>query len=113
MATAINWDETYQQALEYFKALIRIPTINPPGNEKPAAEFIAEILRQEGLEPAVLESGPHRANVVARLKGTGEKPPLLLNGHLDVSRSRSPSGRSRPLTRWRRTACSMAGARWT
>ena len=41
-------------------------------------------LRSNGIEPVVVESEPQRASVVARLKGTGEKPPLHVTGHLDV-----------------------------
>ena len=64
--------------------LLRIDTTNPPGNEREAAQLVANELSDAGLEPVVLESEPTRANVVARLKGTGDKPPLLLTAHLDV-----------------------------
>lgn len=64
--------------------LLRIDTTNPPGNERPAADLLATDLSEAGLEPRVIESAPGRANVIARLKGTGELPPLLLTAHLDV-----------------------------
>jgi len=64
--------------------LIRFDTTNPPGNERPAADLLATELAAAGLDPVVLESAPSRANVVARLKGTGKKPPLVLTAHLDV-----------------------------
>lgn len=64
--------------------LLRIDTTNPPGNERPAADLLASELASAGLDPVVLESAPGRGNVVARLKGTGKKPPLLLTAHLDV-----------------------------
>lgn len=64
--------------------LIRFDTTNPPGNEKPAAEFLAAYLRKDGLEPLLVEPKPGRGNVVTRLKGDGSKPPLLLSAHLDV-----------------------------
>ena len=51
---------------------------SPRRNSWPAS------FRKNGLEPQILESAPGRANVIARLKGTGEKPPILLDGHLDV-----------------------------
>jgi len=68
--------------------LIRIDTTNRGGgdaNERPAAEYVAARLAEAGLGPAVLESAPGRANVVARVAGhePGE-PALLLHGHLDV-----------------------------
>lgn len=64
--------------------LLRLDTTNPPGNEHLATELIAEELLAAGLEPMVFESAPGRANVVTRLEGTGDKPPLLLTAHLDV-----------------------------
>lgn len=83
-ATGIDWTRAEDEALELFRALIRIPTVNPPGNERPAAELVADTLRAAGLEPELLEGSPDRTNVVTRLKGDGSKPPLLLNAHLDV-----------------------------
>jgi len=84
ISQGINWDEAYEEALSYFKGLIRMNTVNPPGNEKPAAEYLAEILRKDGIEPEIIDSAEDRANMVCRLSGNGEKKPLLLNGHLDV-----------------------------
>jgi acetylornithine deacetylase/succinyl-diaminopimelate desuccinylase-like protein len=80
----ISWDDTFDEALLHFKTLIRFETVNPPGNEKPAAEYLAEMFKKDGLEPEVFDSDRNRANVVCRLSGNGEKPPVLLNGHLDV-----------------------------
>ncbi|MEM2917788.1 MAG: M20/M25/M40 family metallo-hydrolase [Candidatus Bathyarchaeia archaeon] len=64
--------------------LIRINTTNPPGNETQAAKYLAETLEKEGFKCEVLESAPGRGNIITRLKGTGEKPSLLLLSHLDV-----------------------------
>ncbi len=64
--------------------LLRIDTTNPPGNERPAADLLATELAAAGLEPVIHESAPGRANIVARLRGTGARPPLLLTAHLDV-----------------------------
>jgi acetylornithine deacetylase/succinyl-diaminopimelate desuccinylase-like protein len=69
--------------------LIRIDTTNPgdhsgPG-ERTAAEHVATLLAEAGLEPTVLESHPKRASVVARISGTDSaRPALLIHGHLDV-----------------------------
>lgn len=76
--------ELTDHAFDLCQRLLRVDTRNPPGNELPAAELVATELAEAGLEPRVLESAPGRGNVVARLKGTGELPPLLLTGHLDV-----------------------------
>jgi len=72
------------ESVRYLQDLLRIDTTNPPGGETAAAEYLAGVLRREGYEPVVLESAPGRGNVVARYRGTGELPPLLLYGHLDV-----------------------------
>ena len=64
--------------------LIRINTTNPPGNETAAAKYLAEHLSREGFNCELFESAHGRGSVITRLKGTGEKPSLLLLSHLDV-----------------------------
>ncbi|HID90074.1 MAG TPA: M20/M25/M40 family metallo-hydrolase, partial [Anaerolineae bacterium] len=80
----IDWKAVTDEAVRHLQALIRIDTTNPPGNEKRAADYLAEVLSAEGYEPVVLESAPGRGNVVARYHGSGEAPPILLISHLDV-----------------------------
>ena len=69
--------------------LIRIDTTNPgdhsgPG-ERQAAEHVAALLSDAGLEPVLLESHPGRASVVARVEGEDRsRSALLIHGHLDV-----------------------------
>jgi acetylornithine deacetylase/succinyl-diaminopimelate desuccinylase-like protein len=66
------------------QALLRIDTTNPPGAERPAAEYLAGKLREVGLDPVLLDSAPSRTNLVVRYRGTGRAAPLLLTAHLDV-----------------------------
>lgn len=80
----IQWTDVTAETIRHLQALIRIPTVNPPGNEKPAADYLAEMLAAERYDPVVLESASGRGNVVARYRGRGETPPLLLLSHLDV-----------------------------
>jgi acetylornithine deacetylase/succinyl-diaminopimelate desuccinylase-like protein len=70
--------------LEIFRSLIRIDTSNPPGNEARAAEYVQSILSGEDIPAKVLNSTPTRGSVVGRLKGNGEKRPVMLLSHLDV-----------------------------
>jgi acetylornithine deacetylase/succinyl-diaminopimelate desuccinylase-like protein len=72
------------EAIEICQALLRLDTVNPPGNERPAADYLDGKLREVGYEPVILESAPSRANLVCRRPGTGKLPPLLLTAHLDV-----------------------------
>ena len=80
----MNWDLVREQVTDLTQDLIRFDTTNPPGNEMPCIEYIGTVLQREGIEPVVLESAPGRGNLVARLKGDGTLPPLLLMGHVDV-----------------------------
>src|SRR5262249_38353229 len=73
-----------ESAVRHLAELIRIDTTNPPGRETPAAEYLGDLFDQAGLAPVLVGAEPERKNVVARLQGTGEKPPLLLAAHLDV-----------------------------
>src|SRR6476661_7481975 len=73
-----------EDAKRLCQQLLRIDTTNPPGNERPAAEVVARALSEAGYQPQLLEGAPLRTNVVARYRGTGAKPPLLLTAHLDV-----------------------------
>lgn len=75
-------DEQY--ALHLLTDFIKLQTINPPGNEKMGAEFLAQHLEQFGLQPQIIDLGEGRANVTAVYKGTGEAPALIYNGHIDV-----------------------------
>ena len=63
-----------EEAARFAADLIRIDTTNRGGGdarERPAAEYVAARLAEAGLEPLLLESAPGRANVVARISGTG------------------------------------------
>ncbi len=76
--------EIKEEITHFLSQLIKINTTNPPGNEVQAADFIAKDLTKDGFSPEIIESAPGRGSVITRLKGTGEKPNLLLLSHLDV-----------------------------
>ena len=70
--------------MQHFQALLRLDTSDPPGREQPAAEYLKQVLEKEGIPVQLFALEPHRPNVVARLKGSGKKRPLLIMGHTDV-----------------------------
>ena len=72
------------EALRHFQALVRMDTQSPPGNEKPAADYVAQVLEREGIPVQVFALETNRPNVVARLVGNGSKRPLLIMAHTDV-----------------------------
>ncbi|MCA9676248.1 MAG: M20/M25/M40 family metallo-hydrolase [Kofleriaceae bacterium] len=72
-------------AQEMLAALLRMDTTNPPGAERQAVDYLDGKLREVGLTPTILESGPGRANLVVRIPGSGAAGgPLLVAAHLDV-----------------------------
>ncbi|MGE5555079.1 MAG: M20/M25/M40 family metallo-hydrolase [Methanocella sp.] len=77
-------EEIESDITTFLSELIRINTTNPPGNETAAAKYLAQYLAKDGFESEILESSPGRGSIITRLKGTGEKPNLLLLSHLDV-----------------------------
>ena len=72
------------EATQVLSDLIRIDTTNPPGRETAAATFLRDLLEREGIECELVARDPDRANLVARIRGTGEGPSLALLGHTDV-----------------------------
>lgn len=69
---------------ELLRAYVRIDTSNPPGNEVPAAQFLARILAAAGVRAEIIESAPRRVNLYARIKGKRANEGLLLLHHMDV-----------------------------
>ncbi len=90
--------------------LIRIDTTNPgdhsgPG-ERQAAERVAALLTDAGLDPVLLESRPGRASVVARISGADPaRPALLVHGHLDVVPADAADWRVHPFSGELRDDC--------
>jgi acetylornithine deacetylase/succinyl-diaminopimelate desuccinylase-like protein len=82
--------------VELARDLIRLDTTNPPGEEHLAVELIERHLTDAHIEHARYESEPGRPNLVARVKGRGEAPPLLLQGHVDVVTTVNQDWRHRP-----------------
>ncbi len=78
-------DETLRdQVVELARALIRLDTSNPPGDETPAAELLAAFLGEAGVAAELVGPDPRRLNLVARIAGSGEGPSLMLMAHTDV-----------------------------
>lgn len=81
----ISWDAFQDEALNTLRALIRLDTTNPPGNERIAADYIADALGAHGLDSVIREGAPTRANLVTRIAGAdSSKGSLLLSSHTDV-----------------------------
>src|SRR5215208_2049347 len=80
-----------QLARDIYQELIEINTVTATGDTLRAAEAMAARLRAAGFDPAdvqVLSPAPRKGNLVARLRGTGTRKPLLLLAHIDVVEAR-------------------------
>ncbi|MEO6214377.1 MAG: M20/M25/M40 family metallo-hydrolase [Vicinamibacterales bacterium] len=78
------WKAVEDETMRHFQALVRFDTTGVGGTEKPAAEYLKHVLEAEGIPVELASVDPSRPNVIARLKGSGAKRPLLLMGHTDV-----------------------------
>ena len=84
---------TAQQQLAYdtYKELVEINTVTDTGDTARAAEAMAARLRAAGFsgpDVQVFNPAPRKGNLVARLRGTGARKPILLLAHIDVVEAR-------------------------
>ncbi|HMD32412.1 MAG TPA: M20/M25/M40 family metallo-hydrolase [Candidatus Acidoferrales bacterium] len=85
--SSLDFEKLSIESIDWLAGLVRINTINPPGNELAAAHYLAEILQKEGIQPEIIQTAPGRGAVVARLQAGALPDParaLLLLGHMDV-----------------------------
>jgi Peptidase family M20/M25/M40 len=76
--------DLHERPAELLQRLLRFDTTNPPGAERECVEWLAGLLGAAGLERTFVAADPARPSVVARLLGSGDAPPLMLRGHVDV-----------------------------
>ena len=94
-AAGIDWAQIGEEASTFLSQYVQIDTTNPPGNEIPAAEFLAARFHGAGLEAQVFQSESGRGSVLARLRGSGARRPVVLLNHLDVVPA-DPAGWTHP-----------------
>ena len=75
---------TGDEVVAHLQALLRLDTRNPPGNEILAANYLRDVLARDGIDSEIVGPSPDRASIIARLRGDGSEPPLLLMSHTDV-----------------------------
>jgi acetylornithine deacetylase/succinyl-diaminopimelate desuccinylase-like protein len=72
------------EAVSLLQRLIQFNTVNPPGNEAEAQNYLLGALSETGWECELLAAEPQRPNLVARLRGEAEGPTLALICHVDT-----------------------------
>jgi acetylornithine deacetylase/succinyl-diaminopimelate desuccinylase-like protein len=75
---------SHPSVIDIARRLITFRTVNPPGNELPAQAYLQGLLEKGGFSVQRLEKISGRPNLITRLPGTGQRPPLLFYGHTDV-----------------------------
>ena len=83
-AAAPDFDAAHRENVTNLQRFVQIDTRNPPGNETKGALFLKSLLDREGIPSEIVEKVSGRGNVIARLKGSGKKKPILLMGHIDT-----------------------------
>jgi len=103
--------------VELLQKLIQFDTTNPPGNETAAVSWVKGLLEDHGLQTEVLARDPNRPNLLTRIPGRGQAPPLLVYGHLDVVTTEGQNWSVPPFSGeikddfvWGRGALDMKGA---
>lgn len=80
----LDWHEVGEESIAHLIDLIQIKSINPPGNETEVTDYLSDIFESEGISYETYALEKSRASIVARIKGNGNKKPILIMGHTDV-----------------------------
>jgi acetylornithine deacetylase/succinyl-diaminopimelate desuccinylase-like protein len=78
-----DWRALEDEIMRHYQTVLRLDTTNPPGNEHLAVDYLKQVFDREGIPAQIFALDPNRSNIVARLKGSGKKRPLLIMGHSD------------------------------
>ncbi len=73
-----------RETTSVLQRLVRFNTVNPPGNERPALEYVASYVGAAGFETELLGAEEQRPNLIATLPGAADGPTLGLLGHVDT-----------------------------
>jgi acetylornithine deacetylase/succinyl-diaminopimelate desuccinylase-like protein len=79
-----DWTKLETETMKHFQALLRINSSTATGTEAPVVDYLKSVLDREGIPAKVFFNDPKHPNLVARLKGSGKKKPVLIMAHTDV-----------------------------
>lgn len=109
--------DIYKNPVELLQNLLRFDTTNPPGDEAECIAYVDSLFQDAGIETVIAGRVENRPNLIARLKGRGEAPPLLMHGHVDVVTTANQNWQHDPFGGeiidgyvWGRGALDMKGA---
>ena len=96
MTAEIDEGALRDEATALLRDLLRIDTSNPPGGETAAALLLERYLAAAGVECELVARDPARANLIARIPGSGGGPSLAFLGHTDVVPADDAAGWTHP-----------------
>jgi acetylornithine deacetylase/succinyl-diaminopimelate desuccinylase-like protein len=73
-----------QETTDVLQKLVRLNTVNPPGNERPAIEYLEQYVRDAGFRTEILAAEADRPNLVATLDSGTDGPVMVYLGHVDT-----------------------------
>jgi acetylornithine deacetylase/succinyl-diaminopimelate desuccinylase-like protein len=73
-----------EEATRVLADLVRFNTVNPPGNERPAIDYLDRYLSEAGFETEQLAAEPDRPNLIATLDSGAAGPHMVYLGHVDT-----------------------------
>ncbi len=85
-----DWAKVEAETLKHFTEIVKINSADPGGSEKPVVDYLKKVLDAEGIESKIFtmdnlaDPSIVRPNLVARIKGSGKKKPILIVGHTDT-----------------------------
>lgn len=91
-----DFNEEHLHFRKHLGEMVKLDTSNPPGNEARIVKYVEPLLKEAQIPYEVIDFGPNRQNIIARLKGSGELKPLLLLAHTDVVGTERQSWTSEP-----------------
>ena len=80
----MDWKALGEETIDLLRRYLTIDTTNPPGRETGGARLLAAALAGDGIASETAESAEGRGNRVARVKGDGSLPGIVLHDHIDV-----------------------------
>jgi acetylornithine deacetylase/succinyl-diaminopimelate desuccinylase-like protein len=79
-----DWVKLQEETMKHFQAILRINSSIATGSEAPVVDYLKSVLDREGISVKVFSNDVKHPNLVARIKGTGNKKPILIMAHTDV-----------------------------
>jgi len=82
--SGVAWEAATAELTTMLSGLLQIQSVNPPGDELLAVDYLDRILQNEGIVTERVPLADGRASLIARLPGSGDQQPLCLLSHIDV-----------------------------